>query len=242
MKLFLASTQDRQFCVEKVKSFDYLLESFYYFKAWQIPLIKQCKMFLLDSGAFTYMNSNKNKKVDWNAYLTQYINFINKYDIKYFFELDIDSVVGLKQVEKFRERLEKETGKKSIPVWHFNRGKEYFIKMCRDYDFVAFGGIITDGIKTKDILKYLPWFVKTAHKHDCKIHALGLTCKGIEKYGVDSADSTSWKSGGLYGHLYKFNGKEMEQIGFNNKKISDYKKADIHNFNEWVKYQKYLDR
>lgn len=241
MKLFLACTSDKQYCINEVKEIDYILESFYYVQPWQIPIIKNCKMFLLDSGAFTFMNSSK-KKVDWDAYLTAYIDFINKYDIQYFFELDIDSVVGLKEVERLRIRLEKETGKKCIPVWHFNRGKEYFIKMCEEYDYIAFGGIITDGIKTKDILKYLPWFVKTAHEHNCKIHALGLTCKGIEKYGVDSADSTSWKSGGRFGQLYQFDGKHINQISYDNKRISDYKKADIHNLKEWVKYAKYLDK
>ena len=114
--------------------------------------------------------------------------------------------------------------------------------MCRKYDYVAFGGIITDGIKTKDILKYLRWFSETAHKNNCKLHALGLTCKGIETYGVDSADSTAWESGGRFGHLYKFNGKEMMCISYDTKRISDYKSADIHNLREWVKYQKYLDR
>ena len=198
-------------------------------------------MFLLDSGAFTFMNSNK-KQINWDDYLTEYINFINKYDIQYFFELDIDSVVGLKEVERLRYRLEKETNKKCIPVWHFNRGKDYFIKMCKEYDYVAFGGIITDGVKTKDILKYLPWFVKTAHENNCKIHALGLTCKGIEKYGVDSSDSTSWKSGGRFGQLYIFDGKHINQISYNNKRITDYRKADIHNLKEWVKYAKYLDK
>lgn len=242
MKLFLACTSDKQYCIEEVKKIDYILESFYYFQPWQVPIIKKCKMFLLDSGAFTFMNSSKKKKIDWDAYLTDYINFINKYDIKYFFELDIDSVVGLKEVERLRMRLENETRKKCIPVWHFNRGKDYFIKMCQEYDYIAFGGIITDGIKTKDILKYLPWFVETAHKNNCKIHALGLTCKDIDKYGLDSVDSTSWKSGGRFGQLYIFNGGEIKQVSYNDKRISDYKKADIHNLKEWVKYQKYLDK
>lgn len=241
MKLFLACTSDKQYCINEVKKIDYILESYYYIQPWQIPIIKKCKMFLLDSGAFTFMNSYR-KKVNWDEYLTEYINFINEYDIKYFFELDIDSVVGLKEVERLRKKLETKTNKKCIPVWHFNRGKEYFIKMCKEYDYIAFGGIITDGIKTKDILKYLPWFVKTAHKYNCKIHALGLTCKGIEKYGLDSVDSTSWKSGGRFGQLYYFDGKHIKQISYNNKRILDYKKADIHNLKEWVKYAKSLDK
>lgn len=123
-----------------------MLESFYYVEDWEIPLIKGCELFLLDSGAFTFMNNSKTA-VDFNEYLTTYIDFINKHDIKYFFELDIDAVVGLEEVEKLRKRLEAETGKKCIPVWHKSRGKEKFIEMCKEYDYVAIGGIVTKEIK-----------------------------------------------------------------------------------------------
>lgn len=113
MKIFMAGTSSHKYVVEEHKN-DYILESFYSIKEWQIPYIKECKMFLLDSGAFTFMNNNKGK-IDFNQYLKDYINFINKYDIKYFFELDIDSIVGHEKVKEMRAVLEKETGKKCIP-------------------------------------------------------------------------------------------------------------------------------
>lgn len=100
MKIFMAGTYSHKYVVEEHKN-DYILESFYSIKEWQIQYIKECKMFLLDSGAFTFMNSNKGK-TDFNQYLKDYINFINKYDIKYFFELDIDS---LPKTEKERLKL-----------------------------------------------------------------------------------------------------------------------------------------
>ena len=74
MKVFLASTSDKSF-ISNITDSKYILESFYYFQEWQILLIKKCKMFLLDSGAFTFMNSQKGK-VDFDEYLTKYINFI----------------------------------------------------------------------------------------------------------------------------------------------------------------------
>ena len=132
MKVFLASTSDKSF-ISNITDSKYILESFYYFQEWQILLIKKCEMFLLDSGAFTFMNSQKGK-IDFNEYLTRYINFINKYDIKYFFELDVDSIVGYEKVKQLRKRLENETGKKCIPVWHKSRGKEEYLKMCEEYE------------------------------------------------------------------------------------------------------------
>src|SRR5690606_41417395 len=100
MKIFLAGTSSRK--PEFIIPFKipYLLESFYYIRDWQIEYIKSedCKMFLLDSGAFTFMSA-KNKG-DFKEYLYKDIIFINKHDIKYFFKLDVDLVLGLKEVER----------------------------------------------------------------------------------------------------------------------------------------------
>ena len=58
--------------------------------------------FMLDSGAFTFMNSGG--KVDWKQYVNEYIDFINKWDIKYFIELDLYGILG---VEKNRKNKKK---------------------------------------------------------------------------------------------------------------------------------------
>ena len=144
---------------------------------------------------------------------------------------------------KLREKLERETGRKCIPVWHKSRGKEEFLKMCEEYSYVAIGGIVSKEIRSA-AYKYFPWFINEAHKREAKIHALGFTnLKGIEKYHFDSVDSTSWTAGSRFGKIYKFNGKTMipypKQKG---KRISDSKKAAEHNFKEWVKFQKYAEK
>ena len=75
-------------------------------------------MFLLDSGAFTFMHGIEasSKPVDWDGYLSRYIDFINRNNVQHFFELDVDSIVGYDAVKRMRARLEAETGKQSIPV------------------------------------------------------------------------------------------------------------------------------
>lgn len=205
MKVFLAATYTREKAF-KNKNIDYMLESFFYVKPWQIERIPAMKMFLLDSGAFTFMSGTG--KADFDEYLTKYIDFINKCDIKYFFELDVDSVVGYEKVKEYRKRLEKETGKKCIPVWHKSRGKDEFLKMCDEYDYVAIGGIVTKEI-TKDQYPFFTWFINEAHKRKCKIHGLGFTDTGLlNKYKFDSVDSSSWISGTRFGHIYTFDGKK----------------------------------
>ena len=237
MKVFLAATSDKTF-IENIGDADYILESFYYIQDWQIPMIKGSKMFLLDSGAFTFFNSGKH--VDWDKYLERYIEFINKHDVEYFFELDIDALVGYEKVLELRKKLEEGTGKQCIPVWHKSRGKAEWSKMCDEYKYVAIGGIAAKEITQKDY-KYFPWFISEAHKKGVKVHGLGFTSiKGLLKYHFDSVDSTSWKSGGRFGQLHIFENGTLKTVK-NKTMRAVYKKVDQHNFNEWVKFQKYAD-
>lgn len=220
-----------------------ILETFYYLrKNKDFPrLFPLSQNFLLDSGAFTFMNNDKGH-TDFDAYTEEYAQFINKYDIKLFFELDVDSVVSLKEVERLREKLIRLTGKKPIPVWHISRGKEYFIDMCKEYPYVAFGGIITDGVKTKTIEKAFPWFIQTAHRHGCKIHGLGYTSiKGLHKFHFDSVDSTAWLYGNISGTVYQFvpHIGDFKQTKVPKGKIMISRAVAMHNFNEWVRFMKY---
>ena len=240
MKVCLACTSDKQF-IKEVYNTPYLLESFYYIKEWQLPIIKNCQLFLLDSGAFTFMNGSKGE-VDFNAYLDRYIDFINKNNIKYFFELDIDSVVGYENVKKLRTKLEQGTKKKCIPVWHKSRGLEEWKKMCQEYDYVAIGGIVTKEIQKEDY-KYFKPLLEIAKQNNCKVHGLGFTAVAeLTKYKFYSVDSTSWKSGGRYGQLHVFNEGRIENNKPKGMRAKDYKKIDYHNYLEWLKYQEYADK
>lgn len=238
MKLFLAGTAGDEKLLKKCTPL-YVLESFYYFKPWQTYLLENCKDFLLDSGAFTFINSRKGK-VNFNEYVDRYIKFINEYDIKHFFELDIDSIVGYEEVLQIRNKIEQQTMKKCIPVWHRSRGKEEFKRMCEEYNYVALGGLAIKEIK-KPEYDFLYWFTDYSHKHNCKIHGLGFTNEKAIKYNFDTVDSTTWLQASRFGELSKFNGSRMTRITKNNKTKKG--KPEILEFNlkEWIKYQNYLD-
>ena len=242
MKVFIAGVSALKKYPSELSNCKYILESFYSIKEWQIPFIKKCEMFLLDSGAFTFMNSQKGK-IDFDEYLTRYINFINKYDIKYFFELDVDSIVGYEKVKQLRKRLENETGKKCIPVWHKSRGKEEYLKMCEEYDYVAIGGIVTKEIPQRQY-SFFPWFINEAHKRNCKVHGLGFTSTSyFDKVRFDSVDSTTWTMSRRLGNLCYFDGKRMNQWcpHERGKTPRNAEKLAIHSFNEWLKYQRYAE-
>lgn len=245
MDLYLADTymgdyamgQDRQVNLfTGVK----LLQSFYYCNDFtEKVILPSVSKFMLDSGAFTFYT--KGKHVDWEDYIVKYTDFINRNNIDLFFELDIDNLVGYDKVKYFRRKIESLTGKPTIPVWHKSRGKEDFIQMCKDYDYVAIGGI-TDQI-TKAEWKYFPYFINIAHDHGAKIHGLGFTSLiDLPKYHFDSVDSTSWTSGNRFGTMYRFNGSGMDQYKRpDGTRLADSRATAVHNFKEWVKFQKYAE-
>lgn len=248
MKIFLAGTNGEINNSDIIKKSPYLLESFYYIKPWQYELIHSSKMFMLDSGAFTFF-SKAGHGFDWDSYLIQYAEFINEYNVEHFFELDIDDVVGYAKVLEMREKLEAITQKKCIPVWHINRGINDFKKMCDNYDYVAIGGLVgveKNSERQKILENNFPSFIKMAHDRKAKIHALGYTkTSKLTEYHFDSVDSTRWNCS-RFGRLEYFDGKTIKPIDkrkYGKKLKGGESKTDIMNFtfNEWIKFQKYAD-
>lgn len=218
------------------------MESFYYADEDTERLLPYFGDFLLDSGAFTFMQ-NSNIKADWDEYVERYADFINRNKIEKYFELDIDSVVGYDEVKKLRNKLEKLTNRPSIPVWHRTRGKTEFERLCDEYSYVAIGGLVSDMASeySRKYWKYFPWFIRTAHKKGAKIHALGFTSlEGIKRYHFDSVDSTAWTAGNRFGYIYYFDGKTMKKKDApEGMRISSPREAALINYCEWIKYQKY---
>lgn len=155
--------------------------------------------FLLDSGAFAFINKAKKGDIfsidSINEYTKEYVNFINEYDIKHFFEMDLDCIFPYDKVKKARKWIEKHTNKKCIPVWHITRGMEEFHKMCQEYSYIAIGGIAAKEIKKKDY-KLLYELCDIAHSYGCKVHGLGylpISNLNNNECPFDSVDGTGWQ-------------------------------------------------
>lgn len=202
--------------------------------------------FMLDSGAFTFMGgfsfTQGKVELNWDEYVEKYAAFINRNNIEKFFELDIDSVVGYEEVLRLRAKLERLTGRQSIPVWHSTRGKDEFIKSCDVYPYVALGGIVGGEWNAK-AEKYIPWFISEAHKHKAKIHGLGYTkISNLKKYHFDSVDSATWTAGNRFGHIFHFAGDTIRQIPIpEGKRISKPRELALINYVEWLKFQRWAD-
>lgn len=244
MKIFLAGTNAEIENKEDILKSKYILESFYYIKPWQTEVIKKCEMFLLDSGAFTFMQNSKSH-VDWDEYLKRYAEFINANNVQYFFELDIDSVVGHEKVKNLRYKLENLVNRPVIPVWHKSRGIDEFRRLCEQYKYVAIGGIVSKEIKNTEY-KIFPQLIRIAHQSKTKIHGLGFTStQSLKRYHFDSVDSTRWNCA-RFGRLEYFDGKGMRPIDRrkNGKRLNSkgYRKEIMKfTFNEWIKFQHYAE-
>jgi hypothetical protein len=202
----------------------------------------QFKDFILDSGIFTYLNGKDTKNVDWEKYIYDYGNFVKLHNIKNYVEVDIDQIVGLKEVERLRAKLEKQVGWQSMPVWHINRGYENWLQTCTDYNYVCFGAFITDNLK-EDKYPFIRKFIYDADKLDCRVHGLGMTTyKWLKQLPFYSVDSSTWIAGARFGYIQYF--KDGEILNRNKQEYQKTKEGDDfirHNAKEWVKYAHYVE-
>lgn len=253
MKIYLAGTNGLKKeilkgCVEPSK-FN-VLESYYSIQEWQLSFIPKFKNFLLDSGAFTFRQAFINKRkndIDWEQYTREYGLFVKKYDIKQFFEMDIDNIIDYSYVKKLRHILENNAERKCIPVWHVNRGKDDFIETCNNYPYIAIGGLVGKNVTYSQLHKIFPWFINTAHNCHCKIHGLGFTSvTKLPLYHFDSVDSTTWLNAGRFGELHQFCDGKIIRHGSVNKfgkyrSLKTPQNVALHNFCEWGKFNQYAE-
>ena len=242
MKVQLAGSESRteMLAEQKKKLSPYILDSFFNVTPTTEKYVKYYGDYMLDSGAFTMLQGNAGK-VDIKAYVDRYADYINRHQVKKYFELDIDPIVGYDEVARIRNYLFEKTGVQPIPVWHKSRGIENFKQMCRNYDYVAIGGYVSREFQRNEI-QYFPRLIRYAHQHGAKIHGLGFTAlTWLPKCHFDSVDSTAWVSGNRFGHVYRFNGRTMTKIDRPPGKRVKNKECAINNFMEWVKFSKYAD-
>lgn len=223
----------------------YLLETFFAGENTCSEVLRDCGTdnFLLDSGAFSFMSGAQCSKQSIMGYADRYIQFINEYHIKRFFEIDVDTIFGIEFVENLRRRIEVQTGRKSIPVWHKSRGIEYWKRMVDQYEYVAIGGLVFHTKKSE--MPFIKKMVTYAKSKGVKVHGLGFTkTKELREWDWYSVDSSAWtKAAALGQRRHDFNGQyiESQKICGNGFKV-DLEKLICHNGLEWCKYQRYMRR
>jgi len=219
------------------------LETFWAINKQEAEVLHKYKSFMLDSGAFSFFGG---AKTDLNEYVDKYIKFINDYDVKLFFELDIYSLIGKEKTDLINQKIRKETGKKPIPVFHYFLGVDFYKQICEEYDYIAIGASGRHDSKwTRETPEKLRKLIDYAHSKKVKVHGLGYTSLKMllgKKMPFDSVDSTSWMSGHRFGTVQEWNG-----TSFTNTKAPEGQRANTHkiaehNFNEWIKFNNFAER
>ena len=168
-----------------------LLFSFAYRKEYDMLKDFHNVKLMVDSGAFTINGQNPSfTKAEKHA--KEYMKFILKTKkdprIEYYFDLDFFTLLPYDDIHEIRCKLFDLTPN-IIPVWHKQWGARKFMEMCKEYDYIAIPCKLGKELEKKGLIHY----VNYAHKHQCKIHGLGLTnVKVLDKVPFDSLDSMSW--------------------------------------------------
>ena len=220
------------------------LDSFFYVRKNKefIDNISKYNKYILDSGAFTFIMAKTKIKVNIDNFTDEYIDFINKNKIDLFFEMDVDAVFGYKKVKELRNKIESRTNKRTIPVYHINRGINDWIAMCKDYDYISIG------IAGKDVAwgdyKSFNKFVMSAKEYNCKVHGLGITgMNSLKTVPFFSVDSSSWTAGNRYKTIFHFDGKEVKSMktDLSKKRITNHLALAKHNFKQWNDFSKSME-
>lgn len=254
MQLFLSSVIEHSIDFEHVEKLEkiidfeknYILQTFYKIKSGDEKYQEMSKGFMMDSGAFSVMNSRKQaQKFNALEYTKKYAQYIKERNIKCFIELDIDGVFGIQTYIDCLHCLQDITGIEPLRVWHKRRGFKYWVELVKKYDRVCIGGIAVKDLLLDDE-KTFNFLLSTAHKNNCKVHGLGVgSAKYIRKYDFDSTDTAGWLSSMQFGKIHKFNGREVnsyitDEINPENERLAR-RFSGIYALKEWEKFARYCD-
>lgn len=170
-------------------------------------------MITIDSGAHSFFaqlgmsavnHGNVSGKIqDPYEYFEEYFNWVMEWKdyFTYFVDLDIQDIVGLDTVRKWRQRfIDAGVGHKMITVWHTVDGWKNFERQVAESvsNYVGVEGLRSG----KEMLPYNK-FIKYAYTHDCKVHGFAFTKPGLlHKFPFYSVDSSSWTYGIRFGAIY----------------------------------------
>lgn len=177
----------------------YNLHSYYFLRKYSLQechtMIERADLVLLDSGVFS-LSFKPGAQLD--DYVDAFCSWLHQIaparqqppsNILGVFEMDIDQIgVPMSQVLAYRAQMERATSLPVIPVWHRTRKVADWEKCCHDYPIVAITGRRNEDIRDDQI----KLFVRYAHRHGAKVHALAGLRSIMADSGVDYADSATW--------------------------------------------------
>lgn len=170
---------------------------------------------LLDSGGFVARTKNIVISVK------MYAEFINRWNVKYAFNLDTNDVAETLRNQEFL--IKACPGCYIIPIYHMSdwlEGNDLLTRfMAENHPYIAVGGV-AGGRKNADTQAMFYNHVFKHTRDKIKVHGLGITSRPmLQRYPWYSVDSTSWLSTARYGnsistdmHMTKMKAKKRHYL------------------------------
>lgn len=190
MKLYFAGSNENLDRVLIEMGVTRRLLSYHYHK--NSTLFEKYDDIFLDSGAYSAMETGAQIDID------EYCNWLQTKkngNVRYYASLD---VIGEAEQSLYNQRYIERKGLHPVPTFHQYEPWDYLERYCRDYNFIALGGMASDKNR---ITEFLDGCFHIISKHwPKKVHSFGMTnFKLLYRYPFYSADSTSWQSMARYG-------------------------------------------
>lgn len=191
MKIFFAGMAESQLNIPK-EEFDKLNCLVAY------PQLKRQKTtpkkhWFIDSGAFSVFTGKE--EVDINEYIKDLINW----NCEVYAGLD---VIGDEKQTKSNCDIMKKAGLDPIPTFHFGEDYSFLEDYCKNYDYIALGGVA----QLRTYPRVSAWldncFSVIKNYWPKKVHGFAITGERyMKRYPFYSADSTSWLAGAKFNQV-----------------------------------------
>jgi len=153
---------------------------------------------IIDSGAFTAWNTDK--KIEIN----EYCDFLKKVQLIAPFKAIQLDVFGDPKRTAENYKIMKDHGLDVMPVFTRGDSLDKLESMYQDTDYVMLGGVAFGAGNAN----YVKWFSNNNKKRKC--HWLGFVDMNfIKEYRPESVDSSSWKSGAMFGNVSVYAGNGL---------------------------------
>jgi len=137
----------------------------------------------------------------------------NKDKVSLIANLDIDNVVGMQKMIEWDDEIFRPIERSGIPVcyvWHEAYGFDYWMKMCREHEYVGLPGHLTEAEFHK--------MMRPAMMNGCRVHGFAATKSYILGHvPLATVDSTSWKAGERFGQTFVFESGSLRVFDKNQK-------------------------
>ena len=191
---------------------------------------------MLDSGAFSAFTRGVKINID------DYIAYIKEHGFKVYASLD---VIGNAEESKRNNEYMRSKGLVPIPAYHYGEDESYLEFYCKNYPYIALGGVAQLRTPTR-VMKWLDnCFSVIKNYKTIKIHGFAITSPRLMKrYPFYSVDSTGWLQGGIFGRtkVYKNMKLQAHSLDLFYNKTKDYKFRNTKNIIEYLKLEKEMTK